>query len=411
MHTPDTQPSTQQSAQPSPDARDYVYQQRVEVRFEYPVYFTDNAFAEDNLVLRKTLSAREPHRCHRVWVAVDQGVFDAFPDLPAQLERYGSAHAASISFVAEPFVVPGGEASKNDPELISKMQQELARHGIDRHSFVLAIGGGAVLDAVGFAASTTHRGIRMVRMPSTVLAQNDAGVGVKDSVNRFGSKNFLGTFTPPFAVINDSAWLAGLTARDLRAGMAEAVKVALIRDASLFSWLLENAQALRSFESAAMSTMIRRAATIHLRHIAEAGDPFERGSARPLDFGHWAAHKLESLTQHGLRHGEAVAIGMALDTRYSELLGLITSQEREVILSLLETLGFKLWHSAMLSSDEAGVSKLIAGLSEFREHMGGELNIPMLAGLGRVHEARSMDLSKVADAIAFLRARDTARCD
>ena len=105
--------------------------------------------------------------------------------------------------------------------------------------------------------------------------------------------------------------------------MAEAVKVALIRDGAFFEWLEEKAEALALFTSEPLDRLIRHCAVLHMRQIAHGGDPFERGSVRPLDFGHWAAHKLEALSHYELRHGEAVAIGIALDTRYSVLAGLL----------------------------------------------------------------------------------------
>jgi 3-dehydroquinate synthase len=187
----------------------------------------------------------------------------------------------------------------------------LAAEQIDRHSFVIVVGGGAVLDVAGYAAAVVHRGVRLVRIPTTVLAQNDAGVGVKNGINAFGAKNFLGVFAPPFAVIDDSRFLSTLDPRDQVAGMAEAVKVAAIRDPVFFEWLVDHSDALASFELVHVERMIRRCAELHLAHIAGGGDPFETGNARPLDFGHWSAHKLEILTAHELRHGEAVAIGMA----------------------------------------------------------------------------------------------------
>ncbi len=208
----------------------------------------------------------------------------------------------------------------------TRLQQRLVSLGVDRHAFVVGIGGGALLDPVGYAAASTHRGVRLVRVPTTVLAQNDSGVGVKNGVNAFGVKNFLGTFAPPFAVLNDSRFLRTLPPRDTIAGMAEAVKVALIRDAAFFALArgaTPRAGAVRARRP--WRTMIRRCAELHMRHIAQGGDPFETGSARPLDFGHWAAHKLESADRHELRHGEAVAIGLALDTRYSALAGMLSA--------------------------------------------------------------------------------------
>ena len=202
-----------------------------------------------------------------------------------------------LHLLAHPEVIAGGEQVKHDPELVTRLQRRLVELGIDRHCYVVAIGGGAFLDMVGFVAATTHRGVRHVRVPTTVLGQNDSGVGVKNGVNAFGVKNLLGTFAPPFAVLNDSSFLRTLHPRDRIAGIAEAVKVALIRDRVFFEWLEAQVDALRACAPEATARMIRRCAELHMRQIAHGGDPFETGSARPLDYGHWSAHKLEALTR------------------------------------------------------------------------------------------------------------------
>ena len=268
--------------------------------------------------------------------------------------------------------------------MLAQLHRALAGLRIDRHSYVIAIGGGAMLDVVGYAAATLHRGVRLVRMPTTVLAQNDAGVGVKNGINAFGAKNFLGTFAAPFAVIDDSNFLATLEPRDRIAGMAEAVKVALIRDAAFFRWMVDHAAELAAFDTDAVEYMIRRCAELHLAHIADGGDPFEQGNARPLDFGHWSAHKLELMSEHALRHGEAVAIGIALDSAYSAETGLLAATDYDAIVGLLAALGLPTAHP--LLRDPA----LLEGLAEFREHLGGELCIPLLAGIGDVVEANDI---------------------
>jgi 3-dehydroquinate synthase len=175
--------------------------------------------------------------------------------------------------------------------------------------------------------------------------------------------------------------------------MAEAVKVALIRDAAFFAWLDDHAGALAAFETVAVEHLIRRCAELHLAHIATGGDPFEQGNARPLDFGHWAAHKLELLTQHELRHGEAVAIGIALDSRYSVEAGLLDERDHAAIVGLLARLGLPIYHPTL--RDPA----LANGLAEFREHLGGELCITLLAGIGRPVEAREVSDELVRRAI------------
>lgn len=333
---------------------------------------------------------------------LDAGLCGARPSLVDELLRYTQEYAAQLELVGPPLVVPGGEAAKNDPALITDLLGRLAAARLDKQGALLAIGGGAVLDAAGYAGSITHRGVRIVRMPSTVLSQNDAGVGVKTSVNAFGSKNFLGTFAPPFAVINDSELLSTLPSRDARAGLAEAVKVALIRDAGFFDWLEQNAPALREAAPGPLETAVRRCAELHLRHIASGGDPFERGSARPLDYGHWSAHKLETLSSHQLRHGEAVAIGMALDACYAVEKGLLEGSARARLLALLEALGLPVYHP-LLAAEAAGKSLIVDGLREFREHLGGALTITLLSEIGAGFEVHDMDPEAIAASIAWLR--------
>ena len=382
-----------------------VYEQALAVRFTYPVHFTRDAFAPANPALVQAVSRLEPARRHRVVPLVDAGVAAAWPSLPALLDAYVDAHGDALALVGTPLVVPGGEAIKNDPEAVARLHRHLHDLHVDRQSCVLAVGGGAMLDAVGYAAATTHRGVRIVRVPTTVLAQCDGGVGVKNGVNAFGVKNFLGTFAPPFAIVNDERFLETLPARDRRAGMAEAVKVALVRDAAFFQWLETEADALGAFEPAALATLVRRCARLHLRHIATGGDPFELGSARPLDYGHWAAHALETLSGHRLRHGEAVAIGIALDTLYAAEAGMLDEATADRICGLLERLGFALWDEVLAQAGPDGQPVVLRGLEDFREHLGGELTVTLIATIGRGVEVGAIEPARVERALARLRAR------
>jgi 3-dehydroquinate synthase len=380
-----------------------VHVQRFAVPFEYPVYFTRGAFDPTNPVFAEALTRLEPARRHRFIVFIDDGVAAKWPRLGSAIAAYAAARPDRLELAAEPDTVTGGERCKNDPALVERLRRRLCDLGIDRHSYVVAIGGGAVLDLVGYVAATCHRGVRLVRVPTTVLAQDDSGVGVKNGVNAFAVKNFVGTFSPPFAVVNDIDFLDTLCARDRIAGMAEAVKVGLIRDAAFLAWIESAVEALRAFEPGATEHLVRRCAELHMRHIAAGGDPFEQGSARPLDYGHWAAHKLETLTGHALRHGEAVAIGMALDARYAVQIGLLAAGEEVRVCRLLETLGFRLWHPAM---EEGG---LLAGLGEFREHLGGELTVTLLEHLGHGVEVHEIDETEMMRSVAWLKDRDAAR--
>lgn len=377
------------------------------VPFSFPVWFTQDAWNPSNTVFFDTIRREEADRRHRVLVVIDGQVASAHALLPRDIRAYFAAFSDALELVADPLIVPGGEAIKNDfahPLAILKRINDV---GLDRQSFVVVIGGGAVLDMVSFAAAIAHRGIRVIRFPTTVLSQADSGIAVKNGINLFGKKNFVGTFVPPFAVINDSRFLASLSPRDRISGVVEAIKVALLRDPGFYRYMETHVDAIAEGDLTVLTSLIRRSAELHLAHICGNGDPFELGSARPLDFGHWAAHKLESMTSHRLRHGEAVAIGVALDVRYSVRKGYLPQICADRIMRLLEGVGFRLWDRALVERAPGGGLAIIQGLREFREHLGGELHITLLRGIGQSFEVTEMDEAIVCRAIDDLRARAT----
>lgn len=379
-----------------------VIQRSIQVGWQLRVFFTEDVFAPANLTLKNALADDLPKK---VLVVLEDALAQSQANLERQIENYFSAHANQLQLVRPPLFVAGGEQSKNSTTIVTDILSHIDRHHIDRQSYLLAIGGGALLDVAGFAAATAHRGVRHVRIPTTTLAQADSGVGVKNGINAFGRKNFVGTFTPPFAVINDFNLLATLDPQNKRAGYIEAVKVACIHDAKFFDEIENAAEKLVSFEPDAMKKLIRRCAELHLDHITTSGDPFETGSARPLDFGHWAAHKLEQLSNFGIPHGEAVAIGIALDVIYSRNVGLLDAKSTERILRLLEQLGFKLFVYELLDSDARDRLLFLSGLEEFREHLGGELTITLLKEIGLGIEVHEMDSKKIVEAVHELRLR------
>ena len=259
-------------------------QQRFAVAFQYDVHFTEQLFHPDNSLLAEVIAADGAAGPKKIMVIVDDGLLPHYPRLIPQIEYYCEHYSNVLTLMTTPVQAPGGEASKTDPRLVERLQRQMDAVGLCRHSYVVGVGGGAVLDMIGYAAATAHRGIRLIRVPTTVLAQNDSGVGVKNSVNAFGKKNFLGTFAPPYAVVNDFAFLATLADRDWRAGMAEALKVALIKDAAFFEEIEVQAAAIARRQMAPMRAAIYRCAELHLTHIASNGDPFEMGSSRPHGF-------------------------------------------------------------------------------------------------------------------------------
>ena len=367
------------------------------ISHRYAVHFTRGAFDPSNSLVRDILSGLGSRR---ILVAVDGGLVSRNPDLQRAVTTYlgGSGIPCSVC------VFPGGEAAKEGDAVVKRLYLAMESEKLCRHSCVAAIGGGAFLDVAGFAAATLHRGIPHLRFPGTLLAQADAGVGVKNGINFAGKKNLVGTFAPPRAVINDLDLLATLDARDLRAGLVEAVKVALIRDATFFDWIESCADLLRDGGPEEIAALARRCAALHVEQIATGGDPFELGSRRPLDFGHWAAHKIEQMSGFQLRHGEAVAVGIALDSVYSAIAGDLSRADLERILELLQRLGLPLYSPELGRADE-----LLRGLEEFREHLGGELCITLLRGIGRAHEVNAMDHAHICAAIHELEARDKSR--
>jgi 3-dehydroquinate synthase len=380
--------------------------QEFTVQFSYSVHFTNGLFKADNPLLTEVVGSDGSKGPRKILFVVDQIVLEKTPGLLEQITAYVEQNPAVFTLAAPPIVVPGGEACKNEMRLVDQLQESIHRYHIDRHSYVAAVGGGAVLDLVGFAAAIAHRGIRHIRIPTTVLAQNDSGVGVKNGVNNFNKKNFTGTFSPPFAVLNDFEFLRTLNDRDWRAGISEAIKVSLIKDAAFFRFIQDNAQKLRNREMAAMEELIYRCAEMHLQHIGGAGDPFEKGSSRPLDFGHWAAHTLEQLTDYSIRHGEAVAIGIALDSTYSYLAGMLTKAEWQEILELIRAVGFDLYvpELAQPGTEPDQPLAILKGLADFREHLGGELTIMLLERIGRGVEVHEMDVELITRAVRMLEA-------
>ena len=355
------------------------------VPFVHRLRFTHDVLGTDSQVLTDLLQPA-PGQGARVQFWADQQVLAARPDLKQQIHRLVAGQHGAIVQVGNVQAVPGGEEIKNDTHIIERILKVLHAADLDRQSYVVAIGGGAVLDAVGFAVAVAHRGLRLIRIPTTTLAQSDSAIGVKNAVNLFQKKNWIGTFAVPWGVINDSTLLETLSDRDFRCGFAEAVKVALLKDRHFFHDIARHASHVLQRDVEYTNPIIGRSAHWHLQHITQGGDPFEAQEARPLDFGHWSAHKLESLTNYTLRHGEAVAIGLAIDTVYSCMQHDLPADEMHAVLKCLGDLGFDLNHPML---DNFG--RLFAGLEEFRQHLGGRLTLTMLRGIGDPIDVHDVD--------------------
>ena len=369
--------------------------QSFSVAYSYKLHFTRQLFAKENTLVHSLIGSSGGQSSVKFIVVIDEGVHTHHPKLREQITNYAKTYAESIA-LKDILLVPGGENAKNTDEWVYKILNSINQNKICRHSFVLVIGGGAVIDMAGYAAAIAHRGVRLIRIPTTVLSQNDAAVGVKNGINEFDKKNFIGTFSPPYAIINDVEFLSTLEDRDWRAGIAEAIKVALLKDEEFFGWIEQNAGALNARDETAMQQLIYRCAGLHMQHISGGGDPFELGSSRPLDFGHWSAHKLEQMTKFAIRHGEAVAMGIALDVVYAEGKGILTAGDSRRVIELMTRLGFDL--NLPIGSQEE-VSELLEGIQEFREHLGGKLTITLISEIGKACDVHEIDMDEMIQAI------------
>jgi len=376
--------------------------------YHYPVCFTRDVFSITNPVLINTLAVKNQAQPRKIMVMIDDGVTRQNPQLLNDISLWFEHHRDRVCLAWEPVVFPGGEQVKNSWDHVHRATKAMDDSGIDRHGVVIAVGGGALLDMAGFSASIFHRGIQLVRIPTTTLAQNDAGIGVKNGINQYGKKNCIGTFYLPVAVINDSRFLETLPFDHFIGGVAEAFKIALIRDKSFFLFLEKNCALLKQRDSKAVEETIERCARLHLHHIAHSGDAFETGSSRPLDYGHWSAHKLEMLSGFSMGHGQAVSVGIALDSYYAWQQSLISQAELDRIITALINCGLPVWSHYLETTDTSGRLEIENGLEEFRQHLGGRLTFTMPHGIGEKCERHEMDFDIVRQGIAFLK---TACCD
>lgn len=380
--------------------------EEIRVAYRHQITFTENVFALENSLLATTIQACSSAKRPRVFLVADAAVMEANTGIRSKVTEFFDHHREDIQYMGC-LELPGGEQLKNESGYLEQLYRAIEEKKLCRHSYIIALGGGALLDVVGFAASTAHRGIRHLRLPTTSLSQGDGGCGVKNGINYFGKKNFLGTFTPPAAVINDVEFLKSLPEPRLLDGFIEAIKVALIKDSAFFRYIEENAQAILQRDFATIREVLEASARHHILHIAQSGDPFELSSSRPLDFGHWSAHKLEVLSDYALSHGESVAIGIALDSIYSHRKGYLSEANLHRILKLIQDFGFRIYDERLSALTEDGGYAILQGLEEFREHMGGELTIPMLRDIGDMFEVNDMDAPLLVESIDSLRSMET----
>ena len=292
---------------------------------------------------------------------------------PIYLERLaGPLEAAGVACVR--IVVPDGEAHKDWATLDEVIDQLLA-HRCDRHTAVVALGGGVVGDLAGFAAATYQRGVPYIQVPTTLLAQVDSSVGGKTAINHRRGKNMVGAFHQPQLVLADMDTLATLPERELRAGLAEVIKHGAIRDAALFAWLEANVERLVARDPGALAHAVQRSVEIKAEVVAL--DERETAERALLNFGHTFGHAIETGLGYGTwLHGEAVAAGMVMAAALSARLGMLDAASAERLRRLIERAGLP------VAGPQLAADRYLEHMSVDKKAIGGRLRFILLERLG-----------------------------
>jgi 3-dehydroquinate synthase len=311
------------------------------------------------------------------------------------LERTGhlekvTRSLAELGYAFDAHVIPAGEESKS-LERAGEAYDAAYRAGLDRRSVVLALGGGVVGDFAGFIAATYMRGVDFVQLPTTLLA-HDSAVGGKVAVNLPHAKNMIGAFHQPLAVLYDTEALKTLPVRELRSGLAEAIKHGLIRDGELFHWILERVEAILRVEDDVMSELLARSCRIKAAVVAE--DERENGVRAILNFGHTLGHAVESLMEYEYTHGESVAIGMVAAADLSVQLGLCAPELAGAVEQAVAAAGLPTRIPRQLTADD-----LLAAARQDKKATGGALTFVLLTGLGSVEIVKNVSEDAVREVI------------
>lgn len=337
----------------------------------YPIRIVSGAAEEFSRFAREALDATWAGRgCRRALIVTDENLRDQSAEVARALQ------AAGID--AEVATVPPGEGSKAI-ETASALYDRLVGMGADRHTTVVAVGGGVVGDLAGFVAATYARGLALLMVPTTLLAQVDSSVGGKVGINHPRAKNIIGAFHQPAGVWIDTESLRTLPSRELRCGLAEVVKYGVILDADFFAFVECHAEALLALDPAATRHVVARSCQLKA-DVVSADEREETGLRAVLNFGHTIGHAIEAVAGYGgaFQHGEAVAAGMVLECRLAERLGWIEAPITERLISLLARLGLPI-EAAGLDPD-----RLIEAMSRDKKNRGGDVRFVLPRRLGQV---------------------------
>ncbi len=313
---------------------------------------------------------------------------------PTVKELYGEALEESLlsaGFTVTFLTVPDGEEQKS-LDTAGKLYLQLASQHAERTTPILALGGGCIGDLAGFVAATYKRGVPLVQMPTTLLAQVDSSIGGKVAVNHGQLKNEIGAFYQPRLVISDIDTLATLTPKVVGDGLAEVIKYGVIRDSNLFSYLEENIDKVKSASKLALEEVVFLSAEIKAEVVAK--DELDLGLRAILNYGHTVGHAVESVSDFRVSHGEAVAIGMSAAARISLKMGILAPDELVRLESLIKKAGLP------TKAPNLDLERLVSAMKHDKKVRQGKVRFVLPRSLGEVFTTDDVSLSLVKQVLA-----------
>ena len=354
-------------------------------QFRYSVYFIDN-FLDRNLINDQKIWEIFGHR--KLLAVIDRNVFNLYEK---QIRNFFSKNAKEYTL----HTIDADEKTKNMETMISVCA--LAKHNkLGRNSLLVAIGGGVVMDIVGFAAFAYRRKISYVRIPTTLVGLVDAGVGVKVGVNFLDSKNLLGGYHPPLVVFNDQSFLHTISDKNMRCGLYEILKMAVIKNRKLFNSICKNYQKFleKNFDNDTQK-IIHDSAQYMMSELQN--NLFEKNLKRIVDFGHTFSPLLETFSNYEIPHGEAVGIDILLSSYISYRKGLLSLKENNKITEIIKQIGFTKKYEL------PPINQLFRSLDEVRNHRAGNLNLVIPTKIGKSMFTNKINIEELTNGYLFLK--------
>lgn len=347
----------------------------------YSIQVVTDRFDEFSAFCKSALGKR---KCQFALIVTDS-------HLRESAERYSSAIKDGLGIKTALSVIPAGEPSKSLDRL-SDVLDVLVNHRADRHSCVVAVGGGVIGDLAGFAAACYARGIALVMVPTTLLSQVDSSVGGKTGVNHPQAKNIIGAFHQPSGVWIDTAHLATLPVREVRCGLAEVVKYGVILDSDFFEFLESHVESILRLDPETMRKIVARSCELKAWVVSQ-DEREETGLRAVLNFGHTIGHAIEAVAGYGDRylHGEAISVGMVAESWLAERLGWIDPSVTQRLESLLKAFDLP------VRAPGLALEPLLDAMTRDKKNQEGQIRFVLPRRLGHVEltNAPIQDLTEV----------------